>query len=88
MTGSKYERAARSGIHRENVTEQVSFRMSKTDYALLMKLVEIKGSTPASLLREGLHFLFAHHGMLPEESTRMLLGQFVRDANKSLKLES
>jgi hypothetical protein len=47
-----------------------------------MKLVEAKGATTSNLLREALHLLFAHHGMLPEESARLLLGQFIRQANK------
>jgi hypothetical protein len=54
-------------------------RISKSEYNMLMKLVEAKGSNVANLIREGLHFVFACHGMLPEETTRLLLGQFIQD---------
>lgn len=65
----------------EGPTEPISVRITKTDYALLEKLVKIKGGTMTAVFREALHILFASYGMLPEESTRLLLGQFLRAAN-------
>ena len=68
---------------RERPTEAISFRISKTDFTLLEKLVEIKGGSVTGIFREALHLLFATYGMLPEESTRLLLGRFVNTANKA-----
>jgi hypothetical protein len=76
----RYRQGARIGINLERLTESVSFRISKTDYAILMKLIEAKGSTITNVFREALHILFALHGMLPEESSQLLLGQFIQDA--------
>lgn len=67
----------------ERPTEPISFRITKTDFALLEKLVEAKGGSVTGFFREALHLLFANYGMLPEESTRLLLGPFVREANKA-----
>jgi len=67
----------------DKMTETISWRITKRDYALLMKLADAKGATITSLMREALHILFAHHGMLPEESTRILLGQFIHKANEA-----
>jgi hypothetical protein len=46
---------------------------------MLMKLVEARGSNIANVIREAVHLLFAFHGMLPEETSRLLLGQFIQD---------
>ncbi len=67
----------------ERPTEPISFRISKTDFVLLEKLVALKGGSITGVFREALHLLFATHGMLSEESTRLLLGQFVQAANKT-----
>lgn len=67
----------------ERPTEAISFRITKTDLGLLEKLAVVKGGDITGVLREVLHLFFAYHGMLPEESTRLLLGQFVQAANKS-----
>jgi hypothetical protein len=64
------------------VWEDISFRLPKPDLILLDKLADAKGSTRSGVLREALHLLFAHHGMLPEEATKMLLGQFLHETNK------
>jgi hypothetical protein len=61
------------------LTEPLSLRLSKSEYDMLMKLVEAKGSNIAILVREAVHLLFALHGMLPEETSRLLLGQFIQD---------
>jgi hypothetical protein len=78
---SRFKEAAGLGINpHENLTEPVSMRISKNDYAMLMKLIDAKGSTLTNVCREALHILFAFHGMMPEETSRLLLGQFIQDA--------
>jgi hypothetical protein len=77
---SRFKEAAGPEINpHENLTEQVSIKISKNDYAMLMKLIDAKGSTITNVCREALHILFAHHGMMPEETTRLLLGQFIQE---------